>query len=222
MAKRRKKTKSRLKTKNILIFFLFLFIIINIAIYLLKLPIKNIYIYNNKLLTDQQIIEQAKIENYPSFLKNFSLVIESRLKKNIYIKSVKVKNKFREVHIEIEENQPLFMKKNKLILANGVETKPEHPAPTLINVIPDTIYNKFRLKMAETDQNIITKISEIEYKPDDVENERFLFYMNDGNLVYITLNKMNKLNNYLDIIKNFNNQLGILYLDYGNHFKLID
>ena len=46
--------------------------------------------------------------------------------------------------------------------------------------------------------------------------------MNDGNYVYLTLNKFNKINHYIEIIKEFNNKKGILYLDSGEYFKVIE
>ena len=45
--------------------------------------------------------------------------------------------------------------------------------------------------------------------------------MNDGNYVYLTLNKFLKINSYLDIVKEFNNKKGILYLDSGEYFKIL-
>ena len=44
--------------------------------------------------------------------------------------------------------------------------------------------------------------------------------MNDGNYVYLTLNKFNKINNYLEIVRTFNNVKGILYLDSGEYFEI--
>ena len=44
--------------------------------------------------------------------------------------------------------------------------------------------------------------------------------MNDGNQVYLTLNKFTKIDNYLDIIKEFDNKKGILYLDSGEYFEV--
>ena len=44
--------------------------------------------------------------------------------------------------------------------------------------------------------------------------------MNDNNLVYININKMNNLNKYVDIVKKLNNKKGILYLDSGNYFEI--
>ena len=44
--------------------------------------------------------------------------------------------------------------------------------------------------------------------------------MNDGNYVYLTLDKFNKIDKYLEIIKSFNNKKGILYLDSGEYFEV--
>lgn len=76
--------------------------------------------------------------------------------------------------------------------------------------------------MGTLNRDVLVRISEIEYNPNDIESNRFLLYMNDGNYVYLTLNKFTKINNYLDIIKNFENKKGILYLDYGNHFTIMN
>ena len=46
--------------------------------------------------------------------------------------------------------------------------------------------------------------------------------MNDGNLVYINLKKMESLNNYVSIIKNFENKKGILRLDSGEYFTILE
>ena len=45
-------------------------------------------------------------------------------------------------------------------------------------------------------ENVLRQISQIEYSPVAVDEERFLLYMNDSNLVYITLTKIDKLNKY--------------------------
>ena len=68
------------------------------------------------------------------------------------------------------------------------------------------------------DEDIMPIISEIKYDKNDVDDERFLFSMNDGNYVYITLSKMRKINNYGKIVESIKDQKGILYLDYGNYF----
>ena len=44
--------------------------------------------------------------------------------------------------------------------------------------------------------------------------------MKDGNEVYITLNKINELNNYTKIKRQLGDKKGILYLDSGNYFEI--
>ena len=45
-----------------------------------------------------------------------------------------------------------------------------------------------------------------------VDNERFLFTMNDGNKVYINVANLEKMNKYQSVVSK-TNQIGILYLD---------
>lgn len=76
--------------------------------------------------------------------------------------------------------------------------------------------------MAKIDKDVLVKISEIKYDPTDVDEDRFLFYMLDENYVYVTLTKMNLINKYNDAITQFEGKRGILYLDSGNYFKIMD
>ena len=48
--------------------------------------------------------------------------------------------------------------------------------------------------------------------------------MSDGNYVYLTINKFENINAYIEIIKQkqFENKKGILYLDAGNSFEIIE
>lgn len=222
-----KRTKKRFKIRygriflSLLIVFLVFYLIFSVA----KFPIKNIFIYNNQILSDQEIIDMAGISNYPSILSKTTREMEKRLEKNIYIKKAKVtKKKLKEIHIVIEENYCVFYdtSKNVSILKNKEEVEGLLNCPILINYVPDKIYNDFIDKMVKIDKNVINRISEIKYDPNSVDEERFLFTMSDGNYVYLTLMYFDKINNYVDIIKNFKNQKGILYLDSGEYFKVFE
>ena len=57
----------------------------------LDLSIRNIYVKNNHVLTDQQVIERAQLQDYPSTVEELSFFIESRLEDDIMIKSADVK-----------------------------------------------------------------------------------------------------------------------------------
>lgn len=224
-----KKAKRRVNYRKILIFFLVFYLIIQGLIVLVKLPIKNIYIHNNIFFSDQKIIEIAKIDDYPSTVNNFSFMIKKRLIKNDYIIDALVyKKNFTEVHIEVTENYPLFFDNNKekVIFYNNFEATKFISCPTLINYVPDTIYNLFKSEMKKIEIDVLKRISDIEYDPNDIDTNRFLFYMSDGNHVYLTLNKFKNINDYLSIMENiiakFGNKKGTLYLDAGGYFELFE
>ena len=91
----------------------------------------------------------------------------------------------------------------------------------MVNYVPDTVYEKFKERFRVIEEEIIKRISEIKYDQ-NIDEERFLLTMNDGNLVYINLKKMESLNNYVSIIKNFENKKGILRLDSGEYFTILE
>ena len=80
------------------------------------------------------------------------------------------------------------------------------------------LFKKFLKKFNLVDKDTLLNISEIKYEPNDIDKERFLLSMNDGNYVYVTMSKFNAINNYLEISKTLGEKNGILYLDYGNYF----
>ena len=149
------------------------------------------------------------------------------MKKNPYIKKIKVKKKlFRTIEIIIEEEKILFRKdENKLlVLENGkeVDDKLKYNVPILLNYVPDTKYNTFLNKMSKINDSVKAEISEIMYEPNNQDDDRFLLSMNDGNLVYLTLTKFKQINYYEEVLDQLEGKKGILYLDSGNHFKIMD
>ena len=94
--------------------------------------------------------------------------------------------------------------------------------PRLINYVPDNKYKSFIKGMAQIEEDILGKISDIEYKPNDYDKDRFLLYMDDGNMVYLTLTKFDMINYYNDVLSQLENRHGILYLDNGNHFQIME
>ena len=221
--KGKEKQKKKINIKRVIIVFVILFVIPFSIYKLYKTNIKNIFISGNNYLSDQEIIDIAKLENYPNSIKNSSNTIKKRLEKNRYIYSAEVRkeNLFKEVYIKIQENYPLFyyQVENKTVLYNGKYDDNISATCTIINKIPDTIYDDFVDKMKNININILNRISQIEYKPNSVDEERFLLFMNDGNYVYLTLKKFGNINKYVDMIKSFDNKKGILHLDSGEYFK---
>ena len=227
MTKKRKKRR-KLKVKNIIIFIVLLIILALSVYYLINMPIKNIYIEGNNITTDNDIIQESEINTYPSFFLTSSFKIEHKLKKNKIIKNVKVVKKIgNTIIIKIEEYNPIAIieEKNQVILSNGIITDNIYnivDSPNIINSIDEKIYANFVSKFAKVNIDILRQISQIEYSPTNVDNQRFILYMNDTNIVYITLTKIDKLNKYNQIKDKLDNKTGIIYLDSGNYVELKD
>ena len=227
---KKKKKKRKLSKKKIFIFvFIILFIIYIIKIF--NTNITNIYISGNIYLTDQQIIDISKLNNYPNTMNNISYKIEKKLEENLYITNACVRKNI--LYITIEENYPLLYDNinSNTIFFDGQKINEKKNVPVLVSKISNEVHSELIKKIKEIDLDILNRISEIEYRPIEIKNdensmhtieERFLLIMNDGNHVYISLNKFDLLNKYLDIIKYFNGEKGVLNLDSGGYFDVFD
>lgn len=224
----KKKKKRKLKIKNILILLLVILIFLGIIYYILQMPINNIYITGNNILDDSVIIDEAKIDNYPSFLLTSSGGIKSNLSSNDYIDRVKVVKKLGNVvEIKITEYKAIALlnQDSQVLLSNGKIVSNVYglsDVPVLTNSVSDDVFDEFVKKFGEVNRNILRQVSQIEYSPVNVDDRRFLLYMDDGNLVYVTLTKIDKLNKYNDIKDKMENKKGVIYLDSGDYVEIKD
>ena len=222
--------KTKIKLLNILLVLICIAGISYGIYYSFQIPIKNIVIKNTNYLNDDYIIELAGIKDYPSFLLTRTYKIKKDISKSKYIDKVKVSKKYGfKLYIEVYESNALFfdMNKNKYVLENnnliGTEDiYTNYRVPRLLNYVPDTKYESFIKNMGKIDKNVLSKISDIEYKPNDYDKDRFLLYMDDGNMVYLTLTKFKAINHYIEVLAQLENHKGVLYLDNGNHFKIME
>ena len=222
--------KTKIKLLNILLVLVVIAGISYGVYYSFQIPIKNIIIKNTNYLNDDYIINLAGIKNYPSFLLTSSNKMKKEISSSKYIESVKVSKKSGfKVIIEVEENDCLFfdLNKNKYILENNeiISTDDLYTnfrVPRLLNYVPDTKYELFIKNMAKIDKSVLNKISDIEYKPNEYDKDRFLLYMDDGNMVYLTLTKFKAINHYIEVLAQLENHKVVLYLDNGNHFKIME
>lgn len=225
--KKRMKKKVKIKIVPILLSLVIIGILFFTLYFISLLPISNIYITGNNYLSDQEIIEQAQIQNYPSFLKTTKYRIKKRLVKNSYIKEVKVKKyMFNTIEISVAEKNILFRKdENKLLVledGNEINDNNKYDVPILLNYIPDTKYKSFLKHMNKVNDSVKSEISEIRYYPNEQDDDRFLLHMNDGNAVYLTLTKFSQINYYESVLDQLEGKKGILYLDSGNHFRVME
>lgn len=198
--------------------------------FFLNLPIKNLIVKNTVYLNDDYVLELAGVKDYPSFWLLSTNEIEKKLETSPYILEADVeRNFFHVLVISVTENKPLFINNTNhtVVFADKEEVKIDEEidlfrVPRLINYVPDNKYKTFVKGMANIKKDILGKISDIEYQPNDYDKDRFLLYMDDGNMVYLTLTKFDMINYYNDVLSQLENKKGILYLDNGNHFQIME
>ncbi|MDD6272980.1 MAG: FtsQ-type POTRA domain-containing protein [bacterium] len=223
----KKRVKRKFNFVKFLSFILIICIIYFIVSCLFSIKTKNIVILNNQYYTDEQIIETAGLEDYPRFILLNKSIIKKKLKKLELIEDVKISKKLGFIlKLDIKEKKVLYLTRstNKYKLSDGseIDTTNKYNVPLLINYVPSEVEKEFIEEFSQIDNSIISLVSEIEYSKNDFDSKRFIFYMNDGNLVYINTNKMKTFNKYVSIVTKLDNHKGILYLDSGNYFKIIE
>ena len=226
MAKKKVKIKVKKKKLNFKRIFFTLIILLSIAFiigYLLSLPIKNIYITGNKILSDKEIISLAELTDYPPYLTTYLTNIKEKVMTNDYVKNVQIKRKLiNKIYIEVEEYKPLALYNDKIILSSKKQVVPNSKIDYLPYITNDitSIYDDFVNSFSKINDDVILKISHIEYAPNDVDKERFILYMVDSNYVYITLTKIEKINKYNSIVSELEGKKGIIYLDSGDYVEI--
>ncbi len=231
MARKVKKKKTKLRIIPFLIFIVIVVFLVLSFKYLSSLKTKNIIVVGNNILSDQTIIDEAGLTDYPEFFKYSTSKIEKNIKKNEYIKDVEVSRMFfHTFKIKVVEYKVLLYDytEQRYVLSNKKQIETDNKyngVPTLLNYVTDKVYDRFIDKLDKLDENILKQISEIKYDPSSYDETRFLLTMNDGNYVYINISNFKSLDLYNKIYPNFDGHIGILYLDSGygeaSEYKII-
>ena len=220
-----KVTKKKINIKRLFLAFLLIIGIVLFVAYLIHLPVKNIYITGNTIISDKEIMKISELSDYPPYINTYFMNIKENLIANEYIKNVKIKRKMNnKIYLNIEEYKPLAIYNDQLLLSSGKLVKNYYNidyVPYITNDIHD-VYDSFVDSFSKVDNDILLKISHIEYIPNKVDKKRFVLYMVDGNYVYITLPTIKKINKYNSIVNALDGKKGIINLDLGNYAKIKD
>lgn len=216
-----KQKKRKVNYKRILLFLLII-CIIGLFIYgLFTFPIKNIYVKDNIYLNDQEIIDLAEINNYPSLISTTKSKIKKRLLKNPIIKSVNITKKISgTIIIRVEEYRPLFFDSlsNKYVLSNTKTTDKVFFVPILINSMPKEIYEKMIKALDKIEDVVLLKLSEIEYSKTEHDLERFKITTTDQIKIFVNIRNFEDINYYNKLLSSLEGKKGTWYLDYGDYF----
>ena len=226
-SKTKKVKKKKIKISGIIIILILIILIYLFVSTITNLPIKHIYITGTNYTTDNEIINKCEIKYYPAIYRLNIRELENKIEELPLISDANIeRNIFGKLTIEVKEENILFLNKsqNKLVLSNMEtidNTKTYYQVPTLINFVPDTIYNDLISGLSKVDYDILRAISEIEYSPStnnegaSIDETRFYLRMNDGNAVYMNTVNIKRLNSYYTIYASLTdeNGKGTLYLD---------
>lgn len=195
---------------------------------MMKTTTKNIVVTNTNYLNDDFVLKLAGIFDYPCYYLTSTKKMEKKLEASPYIKKARIKREFYHTFVlSITENKPLFINETTktVVFSDKEEVAVSEEIdlfriPRLINYVPDDKYATFIQGMTDIKKDILGKISDVEYQPNEYDKDRFLLYMDDGNMVYLTLTKFKMINYYNDVLSQLEDRKGILYLDNGNHFQI--
>ena len=228
-----KKKKKKLNIRRLIVFILIIYIIISSSLKIVNEPIHNIIITGNNLVSDKDIIELSNIKDYPPILFLNIKEMKNSILTNPLINDVEIKRDLRfRLKINVQELKVICLNKstNMLLLSDGSSTNNTSKylgVPILINYTPEEILKKLLNGLKDIDEGTLSNISEIEYSPSTdsnnniVDDTRFLLKMNDGNLVYINISKINTLKYYQKIYASLKDNKGILHLDSGDYLEVI-
>ena len=108
--KRRKKKRTFLKLTIVLFSLIALYFVLHTQYF----DINGIAVVGNKEISDEQIIKESKIKNGDNIFDTHPLFVKHRIKKNLYIESVKVKRKLpKQIEIVIKEKEVTAQAKHK-------------------------------------------------------------------------------------------------------------
>lgn len=224
-----KKKKKRIRISGLIFICLLIYLLSAIIYHFYNMPIKSIILSGNSNIKDSEVLKVLDISNDSKFILLNKKSLENKLVENEFIKEVNIdKNMDGTLKIDITESKPLFYDdiSKKYILEDDETSNKVIGLPILVNDIPKDIRKLFIEKFKNIDNDIIRKISEIEYSPNIVndlllDEMRFIFKMNDKNIVHINIGNLEKINRYNDILE-IEKRKGILYLDSNNGGHVFD
>lgn len=208
-----KKTKRKLNKKRFFGLLIFLAIGISFIYYLLNLKVSNVLIIGNQEILDSTIIKVSGLREYPYYKNIKKRMLEKEIGDIPLIDTVKVSKYLNgTIKIKVTEETPIVYLENtyKIITSSNkvyenIKVSKE-TMPTLKTVLSDDIQELLIKALKKIDTNILNMISEIEYSPTvssegkTIDDKRFTFYMNDGNIAIINTINIDKFNNYLKVV----------------------
>lgn len=201
------------------IFILLILAFILLVIYLFSplSRIRRVVIVNNNYYKDSEVIKAANLKlNSLLILVNKEKIKNNLIDKLAIIKDIELDKKFdgsvelklinRRIvgYFFVEEGIRLISDSGYLFLDDDhLNLMSNWP---YFNSISHQQLEQIVPHILQLSDNLISMISEVKYYNETYEKDMLVLYMNDGNKVYISINDLELLKNYHNIVKNLKKQ----------------
>jgi len=207
----------KLKKRYVKIFSFLVFILVMILLYFVIFSdfanITNVYIKNERLVSEEEILELSGLKDYPNTYFTFKSQIRSKLKTNQYIKDVDIDKKGKRIYLTIIETKPLLRVGDQYLFDNNLIFAGEFS-----DVVPTYHGDVMILEKVEFQEELnalyldsyenYSRISEIIFNPHALNQKELRLIMRDGNTVIVTYDDFAyKMGYYVDILVNINERL---------------
>ena len=230
-----KKKKRRTQRKIIKIVF-FISLILLVWAYLTSdiSKVKSLVVTGNNLYSDEKILEMSHLDYDSSFILNPGFLIAHKLEKDPLINKVTVsKNLQNGIVIHVDEEKIVGYlnndKKQLLIAGSQIVEFDEWPMidytkTPVIGKFTDEQYKALDEAFSEVDKEIIFMISEIEPYKTSYDPNMAQLIMTDGNRISTSMEGINLINRYKEVLKSLQGSHVCLYLEEisGTIFKETD
>ena len=212
-AENNKKRKMRLKKRIRNLIILTLLLIFGLYMFSDYSNIKVIDINGNVFYTKEQLLEKAEIDYSMKSVLAPSFLIEKRLENDTLIKSVKIHKSWDGIiRIDIEEEDAIgyYEKDNSIYLmlkdGDDIEIKDSSLLALVpyLNGLNSSQRKLFKKNIQDVNNQNIWMISEVVHYETSYDENMLKLYMQDGHIVYTTMDGLKLLNNYLEMLKALN------------------
>lgn len=222
-----KRKKQRKRRKVITIVSVIFVIVAVIGVYLISdiSKVKTVVVSGNVNLSKNTVLETTKVNESDLFLFVISEIVESDLEKNPFIKKATVtKSLDRVVYIEIEEELVLGYRYSsdgaKLIFFDGTSIPLEDKYLFVLPNIPyisgfegTELEGRLIKGFSSLDIEIFSLIAEIQQYQVSYDDKLVRIRMQDGNQVFTSLNSIDSLNYYYEILRSLKVTNSCIYID---------
>ncbi len=222
------KLKKARRAKSIRKISVFLIVLFTISFYFISdiSKVKYINIYNNQVISKDEIIEYLDLNLDSNLLLNNPFFIKYKLSKHPLIDNVKSEFSLlkRYINIEVSEISIFGYRQSatysSLIMADGSEIElVKQFYPLLSNLLyvegfnEDADQKRLVESFDKLSSDVLNQISEIHQTSVSYDDKLLELRMNDGNRVYTSFQSVERLNYYFDIILNLKANNSCIYID---------